>query len=195
VAIYPLAIEKRFAHPAHVGGLSGDVTTAIGASFVCGSFVEISLVINHEAVVIEHARFRTNGCGFAVAGADVLCSWLSGKRLADLHGLDSHELSGIISAELGAFPPERGHCEELPFDALRKALRQYRERRVEEFQGDRALVCSCFGISEDSIEAVIEANGFTNTDQVADVCRAGSGCGSCRMLIQEMIDSRVPRPG
>ena len=93
VAIYPPAIERRFARPAHAGHIDGDVTTAISASFVCGSFVEISLLISPGTGAIERATFRTNGCGFAVAASDVLCSWLSGKRLADLHGLDGREIT------------------------------------------------------------------------------------------------------
>ena len=189
MAFYPAAVNKRFTQPANAGRVEGDSVSAPSASFICGSFVKIFLRINDQAIAIESARFQTNGCGFAVASADVLCSWLSGKQLTELHGLGDAELAKIISAELGTFPPERRHCDQLVFDALRKAMALYRERRVEEFRGETALICTCFGISEDSIVAAIAANGLTHTEQVADACRAGSGCGSCRMLIQELIDS------
>lgn len=189
MAFYPPDVDKRFRRPAHGGRPVGDGVGALSASFICGSFVKISLRMNDQAIAIENATFQTNGCGFAVASADVLCSWLSGKQLTALHGLVNADLANIISAELGTFPPERRHCEELVFDALRKAMELYRERRVEEFRGETALICTCFGISEDSIVAAIAANGFTHTEQVAQECRAGSGCGSCRILIQELIDS------
>jgi len=67
----------------------------------------------------------------------------------------------------------------------------YRERRVEEFQGEKALICTCFGVSEETIVTAISENSLSDVDQVVDLCRAGSGCGSCRMLIQELVDMRL----
>jgi NifU-like protein len=149
----------------------------------------LSLLISDESGVIEFASFRTNGCGYAVAASDVLCGWLDGKELTDLHGLGALELSQVISNELDNFPAGRQHCAEIVFDALRRVMAVYRQRRIAEFQGEKALICTCFGISEDSIVNVIAREGFTEVDEVADACRAGSGCGSCRMLIQELIDT------
>jgi NifU-like protein len=105
--------------------------------------------------------------------------------------LNDNELMKLISTHLGNFPPDRVHCADIVFDALRNAMGRYRERRVEEFLGEKALICTCFGISEDAIIAAISENGFTDVEQVADAYRAGSGCGSCRFLIQELIDMRT----
>ena len=163
------------------------------ASFVCGSFVEISIRIDEAGGLLESATFRTNGCGYMIAAADVLCEWLAGKKLVELHGLNEHELAESVYSELGKFPVERVQCATLAFEALRSAMSLYRDRRIEEFRGEKALVCTCFGISEDSIVDAIAANGYTDIEQVVDCCRAGSGCGSCRMLIQEIIDSRDVR--
>jgi len=69
-------------------------------------------------------------------------------------------------------------------------MSHYRELRVSEYEGEKALICTCFGISEDTIVATIKENKITDVEEVADQVRAGSGCGSCRMLIQELIDSR-----
>ena len=124
-----------------------------------------------------------------IAAADVLCGWLHGKTLWALHGLTDRELFGAISNELEAFPAERVQCTCLVFAALRQAMSLHRERLVEEFQGEKALICTCFGISEESIVTAINEYGLTKTEEVAEKCRAGSGCGSCRMLIQELIDA------
>ncbi len=123
-----------------------------------------------------------------VAAADVLSEWLREKTLADLHGLAEAELTHIVFEKLCAFPADRVQCAEITFQALRKAMAVYRERRVEEFQGEKALICTCFGVSEETIAAAISENSFTDVDQVVELCRAGSGCGSCRILIQELID-------
>jgi NifU-like protein len=94
-------------------------------------------------------------------------------------------------AELGEFPAGRGHCPEIGLEALRAALADYRKFRIEEFSGEKALICTCFGVSEEKIEGVISELGLETVEEVGDACNAGSGCGSCRMLIQEMLDYRV----
>lgn len=161
---------------------------------MCGSFVEISIRID-DAGLIKGATFRTNGCGYLVAAADVLCGWLGKKKLAELHGLNEQELGGSVFTELGNFPLERVQCAELAFEALRATMALYRQRQIEEFQGEKALICTCFGVSEESVVEAVAANGLTEIEQVVENCRAGSGCGSCRMLIQEIIDSQKAENG
>jgi NifU-like protein len=155
---------------------------------MCGSFVELSVDINADMGSIENARFRTNGCGYMIAAADTLCDWLRSNMLSELHGLNDDELMRTISTELGAFPPDRVQCARVVFEALHSAMSEHRAQRIEEFQGEAALICTCFGVSEVSIVSVISENGFREVEQVAEACRAGSGCGSCRFLIQELID-------
>jgi NifU-like protein len=70
-------------------------------------------------------------------------------------------------------------------------MAEYRRHRIEEFQGEKALICTCFGVSEETIVNVIAENDLTDVDEVSGLCRAGSGCGSCRMLIAELIDSQA----
>ena len=187
MAFYPEEIDKRFRAPANNGS---DEQGARGksASFVCGSFVEILVGIDDDCGSVEAAKFQTNGCGFMIAAADTLCDWLNGKTLSQLHGLSDEELMGNITAELGMFPHDRLHCAGVVFDALHDAMALHRAKRIEEFQGEAALICTCFGISEESMVAAISENGFTSVEEVAEACRAGGGCGSCRFLIQELID-------
>ena len=192
MAIYPKAINDRLASLVHAG--SDDYAIrAIDASFVCGSFVELSVRIDEDRGRIDRVRFRTNGCGFMTAAADVICEALEGKELSALHGLDGHELGALIETGLGKFPGDRAHCADVVFNALRKAMAIHRARRVEEFLGEKALICTCFGVSEELIEHVIDENRLTDVQQVVDRTRAGSGCGSCRFLIQELIDMRSDR--
>ena len=187
VPFYPSKIHHRFLSPANAA-TDGLGTKGIAASFVCGSFVELFVAIDGDE--IGKASFRTNGCGFMVAAADVLCDWVSRKQLAELHGLNDEELRAVISGVLGEFPSDREQCASVVFDALHQAMSHYRELRVSEYEGEKALICTCFGISEDTIVATIKENKLTDVEEVADQVRAGSGCGSCRMLIQELIDSR-----
>jgi NifU-like protein len=187
VAIYPEKIYEQSVAPAGAG--KPEKTNAVGAGvgLMCGSFVRFYLDIDRVSGEIKEARFKTNGCAFAIASADVLAESITGRNLTDLHGLDDPEYH---SARLGEFPSGRLHCREMGLDALRAALNDYRALRLEEFQGDKALICTCFGISEETIEQTIEANMPETVEDVTRLTRAGGGCGSCRMLIQERLDHR-----
>ena len=124
-----------------------------------------------------------------ISSADVLCKWLKQKPLTELHGLHESELRHIVAAILGEFVSDRLQCADVVFEALRDAMAEYRRQRIEEFHGEKALICTCFGVSEETIVSAIRTNGLTEVDQVSAICRAGSGCGSCRMLIRELIDT------
>ena len=187
---YPQQIRNRYSSLDRKAQVIDSNTRGTGASFECGSFTRIWLNIDEDAGVISQARFQTNGCGFMIAAADVVTSWVEGKRLADLHGLLDEELVETVRRSLGEFPSGREHCMAVVFEALRSALAQYRVHRIEEFQGERALICTCFGVTEDTIVETIEKESLKDVEAVTARCRAGSGCGSCRMLIAELIDSR-----
>ncbi len=144
-----------------------------------------------EAGLIVDARFRTNGCGFMTAAADVVAGYLRGKALTDLHGLNDVELRDLVHEAVGSFPVDREECATIVFEALHKTLSEYRASRLREFKGEEALICTCFGVTEETIVAVIAANGLTEVGEVSDICRAGAGCGSCRMLIRELIDMNL----
>lgn len=163
------------------------------ASLECGSFVAFDLFVNDEQL-IDDIAFRTNGCGFMIAVAEVLTKQIRGKNLSDLHGLDDDDLTEIAFAALDVFPGERRQCLRTCLEALHSAFADLRTRRVEEFKGEKALICSCFGVSEETIDEYILAGRARSVEDVTNLCNAGGGCGSCRMLIQEMIDDALTEP-
>ena len=186
MAVYPKKVELRAFSPRMSG--EGDEAAACGrsASFVCGCYVSFSLKNVDDEIA---ASFTSNGCGYMVAVADILAGTVAGKAVSELHGLDRSELMTAVEGELGVLPSTREHCAEVCFEALRNAFVALRERRIGEFRGDEALICTCFGISERFLDDFITSNRNASVESIADSCRAGSGCGSCRMLIQEMLEN------
>ena len=171
------------------GGKADDTNAFGGAvNLECGSAAKVWLKITGDEAVITEAKFQTSGCGFAVAAADVLAEYLSGSRLAELHGFDGETIADILDAQLGEFPHERSQCAEMAAESFRSALADHRSRLLNEFTGEKALICTCFSVSEEKIESVVAALETPSLEGVANVCNAGSGCGSCRMIIQEIID-------
>jgi NifU-like protein len=190
MGFYPPKINAHFSTPARAGKAAATNAVGTGASFVCGSFVRFYLEIDLQTKEIRDARYKTNGCGFAMAAAEVLAEKIVGRKLTELHGLDHTEFLGEIENELGGFGANRAHCAEICFDALSAAFQDFRALQIEEYAGEKALICTCFGISEETIQAVIAETGAGTVEEIGRACHAGTGCGSCRFLIQELIDLR-----
>ena len=183
---YPPNINEKFQHLQNVGKTKGANAVGTGATFVCGSFVRFYLEIDVQTKEIKNAKFKSNGCGFMIVAADVLTDKIVGKKLVELHGLE--DLKTEIEAKLEKFPASRTHCLELCLEALQSAFADFRHFQIEEFTGEKALICTCFGVSEETIENVIKQNSLETVEEVTKICNAGGGCGSCQPLILEILD-------
>lgn len=184
VPVYPSNIGEVGLDNA--GKLANADACGLGVSFVCGCAVSVEIGIRDERIAA--VGFTTNGCGYMAACAQTLASAINGVQLAELHGLDDEPLNSLVHDKLGDMPKDRGHCISATLEALHGAFADLRRQRVESYEGDAALICSCFGVTEETIHSCIAAGGVSTVDDVTERCRAGGGCGSCRILIQEMID-------
>ncbi len=79
-------------------------------------------------------------------------------------------------------------CLALACEALLDAIRDYSNAARDDWAGDEALICTCFFVSERTIEREIQTRGLTTVVEVTQACNAGGGCGSCHQLIQEMLE-------
>jgi len=190
VSFYPNKINKHFRQPKFVGKTEKTNAVGTGASFVCGCFVRFYLEIDAQKT-IKDAKFKSNGCGFTIAAADALAEKIVGENLTALHGLN--DLKEEIEIELDKFPVNRKHCLEICVDALSQAFADFRALQIEEFAGEKALICTCFGVSEETIEKIIIENEVETVEEIGEICNAGTGCGSCQFLIQEMLDMAETR--
>lgn len=187
MSFYPEQIRERFQNPKNIGRAKSANAVGTNATFVCGSALRWTLRIEKRKIV--EARFQTNGCGFMIASADILAEMIIGKGLAELHGLENLEKQ--IELKLGEFPENRQHCLKLTIETLQAAFNDFRSAQLEEWSGEKALICTCFGVSEEMIEQVIDENLCETVEEVSQKCNAGSGCGSCQPLIQEIIDAKI----
>jgi NifU-like protein len=162
--------------------------TGTAAAIECGTYVKFYLELDGGKKIVERVEFRSNGCGFMVAAADVVADLVRGKRLTELHGLGQAMIVSGIEVSLGAFPKVREHCLATCIEALRAAFEDLRARQIEEFAGEKALICTCFGVSEESLSLLISQIANITVEQVGERCNAGTGCGSCQSIIQELLD-------
>ena len=160
------------------------------SDFTCGVSLRYFLRINQKTGEISDAGFTTNGCGFVVAAADVLCGLLRGRKLVELNGLKTFEAE--VEQGLGEVPGGRTHCINLCFDSLAKTLAKYRRTKTSEWNGESPLVCSCFGVDEAAVENAARESGADTVTRIGEITNAGTGCGSCQPIIEDIIDSDAP---
>jgi nitrogen fixation NifU-like protein len=114
----------HFTNPRNVGEIeNADGVGEIG-SMQCGDIMKIYLKVN-DADVIEDVRFRTFGCGAAIASSSMLTELVKGKTLEEVRKITNQQ----VAEELGGLPPAKMHCSNLAADALQKALEDLENRR------------------------------------------------------------------
>jgi NifU-like protein len=190
VNFYPKKISEKFRALKNTGKAENANASGTSATFICGAVLRFYLRIETETKRVAEAKFQTNGCGFLIAAADVLSDEITGKNLREFHGAGNGVLETRIESELGKFSAHRKHCLEICLEALQNAFTDFRHLQIEEYAGEKALICTCFGVSEETIENIIDANSLETVKEVTDICSAGGGCGSCQFLIQEILDVR-----
>lgn len=177
--IYCIEADDLLSSVRCAGVLSSHDAEGIEVKIDCGSWVRFQLALDEDR--IKEVKFTSNGCGVMIASAESLARRITGKRLTDLGGTQI-ELAG------SAFDGGRQQCIEATLSSLKCAFAAYRKKRIAD-AGEAAIACTCFGVSIDTIEAAV-ANGALSEERVTAETRAGGGCGSCRMLIREILDNK-----
>jgi NifU-like protein len=178
----------HFLNPRNVGDASEPSFTGRAASLTCGAHVRFSIQVD-EAHCISEARFRAAGCGVLIASASLLTGQITGLTTAEA-AVAGQNPAGL-SEQLGT---ESTNCVALACDALLDAIREYSNAARDDWAGEEALICTCFFVSERTIEREICTRGLTTVAEVTTACNAGGGCGSCHQLIQEILATNdLPR--
>ena len=178
-------MNELFFNPQHVGDASEPSFTGRSASFNCGATLRISLQIDESQRIVE-AKFKAAGCSVMVASAELLTEQVLGMTTGEAATLGQQV--GLIAAQLGQVDPQRMDCPGMACDALLKAIQEYSDAVRESWEGDQALICTCFGVSEKTIEREIRVNGLSTIAEVTRACNAGAGCRSCYPLIEDILE-------
>ena len=101
----------------------------------------------------------------------------------------TEQVTGMTTAEAATLNPASTNCAALASEALLDAIREYSNAARDDWAGDEALICTCFFVSERTIEREVQTRGLTTVAEVTKACSAGAGCGSCHQLIQEILET------
>ena len=122
---YSEQVLDHYENPRNVGSFDkGDDTVGTGmvGAPACGDVMKLQIKVN-EAGVIEDAKFKTFGCGSAIASSSLATEWLKGKSVDEALKIDNMD----IVEEL-ALPPVKIHCSVLAEDAIKAAIKDYQEK-------------------------------------------------------------------
>ena len=142
-----------------------------------------------ESNQILEAKFKAAGCNVLIAALSQLTELVKDKTTAEAASLgqDEHALLNCFES----LERDRIPCTIVARDAMLRAVRAYSDAARSEWNGDEALICTCFCISERTVEETIREHGLTSVAEVTKICYAGGGCGSCHSLIREMLESTL----
>lgn len=124
---YSSKVVDHYEHPRNVGSLPKDdpnVGTGLVGAPECGDVMKLQIKVNPETGVIDDAKFKTFGCGSAIASSSLATEWLKGKTLEEAAAIKNTE----IVAEL-SLPPVKIHCSVLAEDAIKAAIKDYEKKQ------------------------------------------------------------------
>jgi len=124
---YSDAILDHYSNPRNVGSFSQNdpnVGTGLVGAPECGDVMKLQILVNPETGVIEDAKFKTFGCGSAIASSSLATEWLKGKTVDEALAIRNTQ----IVEEL-ALPPVKVHCSVLAEDAIKAAVKNFQEKQ------------------------------------------------------------------
>ena len=124
---YSEKVIDHYHNPRNIGKLDKDSKT-VGTGLVgapeCGDVMRLQIDVDDTTGIIKDAKFKTFGCGSAIASSSLATEWLKGKSVDDALAIDNME----IVEEL-ALPPVKIHCSVLAEDAIKMAINDYRQKQ------------------------------------------------------------------
>lgn len=124
---YSEKVIDHYEHPRNVGSFDKDdpsVATGMVGAPACGDVMKLQLKVNEDGV-IEDAKFKTYGCGSAIASSSLVTEWVKGKTLEEAAAIKNTDI-----AEELALPPVKIHCSILAEDAIKAAIADYKHKKV-----------------------------------------------------------------
>ena len=123
---YSNKVIDHYENPRNVGSFDktdNDIGTGMVGAPACGDVMKLQIKVDHVTGIITDAKFKTYGCGSAIASSSLITEWVKGKTLDEAGSIKNSEI-----AEELALPPVKIHCSILAEDAIKAAVEDYRKK-------------------------------------------------------------------
>jgi|TARA_A100001011_G_scaffold399479_1_gene508297 nitrogen fixation NifU-like protein len=124
---YGEKVLDHYENPRNVGSLDKDdknVGTGMVGAPACGDVMKLQIQVNNDGVIVD-AKFKTYGCGSAIASSSLLTEWVKGRTLDE-----AKQIKNVDIAEELALPPVKIHCSVLAEDAIQSAIKDYQQKNI-----------------------------------------------------------------
>ena len=122
---YSKELLDHYEKPRNVGSMNKedkDVGTGLVGAPACGDVMKLQIKVGNNNI-IEDAKFKTFGCGSAIASSSLITEWVKGKNLDEAHSIKNTEIANHL-----ALPPVKIHCSILAEDAIKAAIKDYKDK-------------------------------------------------------------------
>ena len=185
---YSQKVQDRMNNPLHMGELTEEDAKKMGGKLVvadfgaesCGDAVRLYWIVDEKTDKIIDAKFKSFGCGTAIASSDVMAELTIGKTVDEAVKITNIDVEFAMrdNPETPAVPPQKMHCSVMAYDVIKKAAAEYKGVDMASFE-EEIIVCECARVTLGTIQEVIRLNDLTTVEQITDYTKAGAFCKSC----------------
>ena len=185
---YSQTVQNRMNNPLHMGELTEADAAARNAKLIvadfgaesCGDAVRLYWLVDEKTDVIIDAKFKSFGCGTAIASSDTMAQLCIGKTVDEAVKITNIDVEKAMrdTPDVPAVPPQKMHCSVMAYDVIKAAAAQYKGVDPEHFE-DEIIVCECARVSLGTIKEVIRLNDLHTVEEITQYTKAGAFCKSC----------------
>jgi len=185
---YSNKVTTLMNNPQHQGEISEAEAESRGNQLIvadfgaesCGDAVRLYWEIDPSNDVIVDSKFKSFGCGTAIASSDIMTELCIGKTVDEAVKITNIDVEFALrdDPDTPAVPPQKMHCSVMAYDVIKKAAGLYKGVDAESFE-EEIIVCECARVSLSTLREVIRLNDLTTIEQITDYTKAGGFCKSC----------------
>jgi len=185
---YSNKVVERMNNPKYLGEFTEEDAKKRGAKLVvadfgseaCGDAVRLYWLVDPKTDKILDARFKSFGCGTAIASSDVMTELTIGKTVDEAMKITNLDVEKALRDDPNtpAFPPQKMHCSVMAYDVIIEAAAKYQGKDVEELK-DNEIVCECARVTKKEIEEIVKKYNVKSVEELQQYTKAGTYCKSC----------------
>ncbi len=185
---YSQTVQDRMNNPKNMGEITEEEAKKLGGKLIvadfgaesCGDAVRLYWVVDPKTDKIIEAKFKSFGCGTAIASSDTMVELCKGKTVDEAVKITNIDVEKAMrdTPDTPAVPPQKMHCSVMAYDVIKRAAAQYKGVDESSFE-DEIIVCECARVSLGTIKEVIKINDLKTVEEITDYTKAGAFCKSC----------------
>jgi len=185
---YSHKVSDRMNNPKNMGELTEEDAKEKNARLVvadygaeaCGDAVRMYWLVDPESDTILASRFKSFGCGTAIASCDVMCDMCVGKNVDEAMKITNIDVERELrdSDDVPAVPAQKMHCSVMAYDVIKKAASVYKGVDITLLE-EEDIVCECARVTLRTIKDVIRINDLKTVEEITQFTKAGAFCKSC----------------